>query len=144
MRLVGLDHVVLYAADINRTVEFYTSVLGMTHVVFDGEYHALHFGDQKINLHDAERPFPPHAERPCAGAFDVCLRTDTPMSEVITHLHAHGVVIVEGPCPQTGALGPMESVYINDLDGTCLRSPSTPPPLSVETRLRTANPRALG
>lgn len=53
VRLTGLDHIVIYAADLDRTINFYTTVLGMTHVVFDDEYHALRFGEQKINLHDA-------------------------------------------------------------------------------------------
>lgn len=120
MRVLGLDHVVIYAADIDRTIKFYSSVLGMTHVVFDDDYHALHFGDQKINLHDAARPFAPHAQRPATGGFDVCLLTDTPMPDVVAHLRAHEVEIVEGPCRQTGALGPMVSVYVNDPDGNLL------------------------
>ncbi len=120
MRVLRLDHVVIYAADVDRTIDFYTSVLGMTHVVFDDTYHALHFGEQKINLHDASRPFTPHAQRPATGGFDVCLLTDTPMPDVVAHLRAHHVEIVEGPCRQTGAMGPMISVYINDPDGNLL------------------------
>lgn len=117
VRLIRLDHVVLYASDIDRTIEFYTSVLGMTHAVFDDGYHALHFGEQKINLHDAAAPFQPHAVHPKPGTFDVCLLTDSPMAEVLDHLRAHEVIIVEGPCEQKGAMGPMVSVYFHDPDG---------------------------
>lgn len=120
MRLIRLDHVVVYATDIERTIEFYTSVLGMTHATFDDGYHALHFGEQKINLHDAAAPFHPHAIRPAPGAFDVCLLTDSPMAEVLEHLRAHAVTVVEGPCEQKGALGPMVSVYFRDPDGNLI------------------------
>ena len=46
MRVLGLDHVVLTVSDVGRTVEFYTRVLGMSHVTFGAARHALHFGRQ--------------------------------------------------------------------------------------------------
>ena len=42
--------------------------------------------------------------------------TRTPLSEVIAHLRACGVPILQGPVPKTGALGPIESVYVRDPD----------------------------
>jgi len=90
-RISKLDHVVVYAIDIDRTIDLYTTVLGMNHVIFDGGYHALQFGQQKINTYDAAAPFQPHAERPAPGGFDVCLLTDTPIPDVLAHLHAHNV-----------------------------------------------------
>lgn len=120
MQLSRIDHVVIYAVDIDRTIDFYANVLGMAHVVFDEGYHALVFGQQKINLHDAAEPFRPHANRAAPGGFDVCLLTETPIPEVVAHLRFHRVEIVEGPCPQTGALGPMTSVYFHDPDGNLI------------------------
>ena len=120
MRLSGIDHVVIYATDIDRTIDFYTSVLGMTHVVFDDGCHALQFGQHKINVHDAAAPFQPHAERPDAGGFDACLLTDMAITDVLAHLGAHHVDVIEGPCIQTGALGPMVSVYFHDPDGNLI------------------------
>ena len=110
----------IYATDIDRTIDFYTKVLSMTHVVFDDTYQALHFGDQKINLHDAASPFVPHAEKPAAGGFDVCLLTDAPVDDVVAHLRAHDVNVVDGPCEQTGARGAMTSVYLKDPDGNLI------------------------
>lgn len=120
MKLLRLDHVVIYAVDVPRTIDFYTTVLGMTHIVFDDDYHALQFGDQKINIHDSAAPFRPHAQHPASGAFDVCLLTDTPTPDVLAHLRAHDVTVVDGLCQQTGSLGPMESVYIHDPDGNLI------------------------
>jgi catechol 2,3-dioxygenase-like lactoylglutathione lyase family enzyme len=54
--LERLDHLVLTVADIARTCEFYTRVLGMEVVRFGEGRTALRFGQQKINLHSASIP----------------------------------------------------------------------------------------
>ncbi len=120
MRLSGIDHVVIYAKDIDRTIDFYTRVLGMTHVLFDDGCHALHFGQHKINIHDVAAPFEPHAKQPRPAGFDACLLTDMAITDVLAHLGAHNVDVIEGPCIQTGARGPMVSVYFNDPDGNLI------------------------
>ncbi len=53
MQIERLDHLVLTVADIARTCEFYTRVLGMEVVRFGEGRTALRFGQQKINLHAA-------------------------------------------------------------------------------------------
>lgn len=50
------------------------------------------------------------------GAGDLCLITETPLDDVITHLQAEGVEIIEGPVAKTGAMGPITSVYFRDPD----------------------------
>ena len=54
MQIERLDHLVLTVADIARTCEFYTRVLGMEVVTFGEGRTALRFGQQKINLHPAD------------------------------------------------------------------------------------------
>lgn len=115
MRIDRLDHLVLTVADIPAAIDFYTRVLGMQHVTFNGR-HALTFGSSKINLHQAGREFEPKAERPTPGSADVCLIAADPLPEVIAHLEAAGVPIEEGPVTRTGATGPITSVYIRDPD----------------------------
>ncbi|HMO11343.1 MAG TPA: VOC family protein [Actinotalea sp.] len=122
----GFDHVVLYCSDIGRTIAFYTSVLGMRHEVFDGGYDALHLGRQKINLHRADAPYLPHAAHPRAGGADICVLTQARAEVVLDHLAAHGVGVVEGPTPQTGARGTMTSVYIRDPDGNLVEISTYP------------------
>jgi catechol 2,3-dioxygenase-like lactoylglutathione lyase family enzyme len=116
MQIDRLDHLVLTVADIDRTVAFYTKVLGMQESVFSGGRRALTFGRQKINLHEAGREFEPKAKHPTPGSGDLCFVTDTPMHEVQQHLAACDVPIEEGPVDQRGALGPIRSVYIRDPD----------------------------
>ncbi|HET9580454.1 MAG TPA: VOC family protein [Usitatibacter sp.] len=115
-----IDHLVVTAWDIDRTVDFYRRVLGMEPVTFAGGRRGLAFGRQKINLHQAGREFEPKALKPAPGTVDLCLIATTPLAEAIEHIKACGVAIVEGPVARTGALGPMQSVYIRDPDGNLI------------------------
>jgi catechol 2,3-dioxygenase-like lactoylglutathione lyase family enzyme len=116
MQIDHLDHLVLTVADLEATIDFYTRVLGMQAVTFGAGRKALAFGNQKINLHQAGREFEPKAERPTPGSADLCFIVVTPLAEVIAHLQAQQVAIVEGPVQRTGATGPIRSVYLRDPD----------------------------
>lgn len=111
-----LDHLVLTVASIEATCGFYSRVLGMRVSRFGEGRTALHFGCQKINLHEVGREFVPRAGRATAGSGDLCLIAATPLDDVIQHLHACGVEIIEGPVAKTGATGPIRSVYFRDPD----------------------------
>src|ERR1700761_7871423 len=108
-----LDHLVLTVADLDATVAFYTSALGMELITF-GTRKALRFGAQKINLHQAGKEFEPKAKHPTPGSGDLCLITKTPLEEVIAHLQATGVAVELGPVARDGALGEIRSVYLRD------------------------------
>jgi catechol 2,3-dioxygenase-like lactoylglutathione lyase family enzyme len=51
------------------------------------------------------------------GALDLCFITRQPPDSVLAHLKECGVTVLRGPSQQTGALGPMTSVYFHDPDG---------------------------
>jgi catechol 2,3-dioxygenase-like lactoylglutathione lyase family enzyme len=115
--LARLDHLVLTVASIDETVRFYTSVLGMTEVVFGKGRRALSFGEQKLNLHQAGHEFEPKAARPTQGSADLCLVADADPTTIAAWLHARGVSVEEGPVARTGALGLITSFYFRDPDG---------------------------
>lgn len=121
IQLQRLDHLVLTVADIDITCQFYQTVLGCKIIQFaaadSSNRYALSIGEhQKINLHKAADPFLPAAHSPLPGSADLCFLTQTPVSQVLEHLHAYSVPIVEGPIQRTGTLGPILSVYIRDPD----------------------------
>ncbi len=120
MQVEAIDHWVLTVRDIARTCEFYSRVLGMEVVTFGSGRTALAFGRQKINLHEAGHEFEPKAHVPTPGSGDICLITSTSMRSVVEHLAWCRVPVLEGPVRRTGALGPMDSVYIRDLDGNLI------------------------
>ena len=121
----SIDHIVMQAVDVPETIKFYTEILGMTHSEFQpptGEpvRHSLHFGAQKINLHDARVPFLPHARNPAAGSVDLCFITQQSIGDWQQHLTKFGIVIEDGPVRKTGASGPLLSIYIRDPDGNLI------------------------
>lgn len=111
-----LDHLVLTVRDIDETCHFYARVLGMRIETFAGGRKALHFGNQKFNLHQAGHEFEPKAQQPTPGAIDLCLIASTPISQIVRHFEECGIKIESGPIERTGATGKILSVYIRDPD----------------------------
>ena len=116
MKIKQIDHLVLTVKDIEASCKFYTTVMGMKAVDFGQERKAVTFGNQKINFHQQGKEFEPKALHPTPGSGDLCFITDAPMSEVIAHVRACGIEILEGPVERTGARGAMTSIYIRDPD----------------------------
>ena len=118
MHVTGIDHLVLYATDVERTCEFYADTLDIAErETFAGGRVALSFGRTKLNLHQAGDEYEPHAADPAPGSADFCLVVDEPISDVENRIERAGVEIVERPGTRTGARGEMQSVYVRDPDG---------------------------
>ena len=120
MKIASLYHLVLTVTDIERSVRFYTTILGMRKSTSPQGRIALHFGSQKINLHLAGAEFQPCARKPEPGSADLCFIVDGVLDEVIADLAAKRVEIIEGPVERTGARGALESIYLRDPDGNLL------------------------
>lgn len=116
MKVDHLDHLVLTVKDVDASCAFYSKVLGMQIVTFGTGRKALVFGAQKINLHQSGKEFEPRAANPMPGSADLCFIAAVPLSEVIAHLIASDVEIIEGPVKRTGAQGEIVSVYFRDPD----------------------------
>ena len=120
MKVKRLDHIVLTVADIEATVNFYVSVLGMVKEEFGSGRISLKFGEQKINLHQYKKEFEPKAKLPTPGSEDLCFVTDENLDIALSHVQAHGVEIIEGPVERNGAIGKILSFYFNDPDGNLI------------------------
>ncbi len=120
MKIASIDHIVLTVQDIEATVHFYESVLGMSSEVFGAGRVALKFGQQKINLHQYGNEFEPKAQTPKPGSEDLCFVTEVKLSEAMEHVQKQGVAIIEGPVARTGASGPIMSFYFRDPDGNLI------------------------
>jgi len=114
-----LDHLVLTVADIPTTCNFYKRALDFEAVEKDGRW-SLHFGNQKINLHQAGREFTPKAKNPTPGSGDLCFIARAPLAKVIENLYSRSIQIEDGPIARTGASGKMTSVYFRDPDGNLI------------------------
>ena len=120
--ITSLDHLVLTVRDLEATVRFYCDGLGMEARRFgpNQERVALHYGSQKINLHELGKEFEPKADLPTPGSADLCFLTDQPVAELKTKLEAAGLTIVEGPVARTGAVSPILSIYLRDPDANLI------------------------
>lgn len=120
MKISKLDHFVLTVRDIEKTVSFYTSVMGMEQETFGEGRVALRYGEQKINLHEWGNEFEPKANNPMPGSADLCFITKTPLNEAISHVRRFGIEIIEGPIERTGAKGLILSFYFRDPDNNLI------------------------
>lgn len=115
-----IDHIVLTVRDVAASRAFYARIFGMTAVAFGDGRWALHFGNQKINLHEAGGAIMPRAAHPSPGSADLCFLTTTPLAAVGAHLAAEGVTLELGPVDRMGACGPLRSLYFRDPDGNLI------------------------
>jgi len=112
MKVDRIDHLNITVADLDRSLDFYERVLGVKSERMGEGRAAILFGNQKIHLDLAgatamagEKRMPAH----------ICFVTDTPIPEVSAHLERCGVPIrMQGP--RAGAIGTIQSVYIDDPD----------------------------
>lgn len=116
MKITGIDHFVLTVKDINESKNFYVDKLGMVFKQFGKNRSALHFGQQKINLHQMDKPIDENVLHATCGSSDFCLVVSEKIDEIIDDLESKGVHIISGPSVRTGAQGPINSVYIYDPD----------------------------
>ena len=122
MKLEKIDHVVITVKNLNKTLDFYTNILGMKLEEFSSSLdndqirYAVSFGSQKINIHEEKKPIKPNALNPSSGSMDICFISKNKINDLVHHLVKKGINIEIGPEKKTGALGPILSIYIRDPD----------------------------
>ncbi|MDP6345745.1 MAG: VOC family protein [Alphaproteobacteria bacterium] len=128
----GIDHVVVMAADIERSIIFYRDTLGGTAPYEKGFREGrlpvmpIVLGGAVVNLQRLDQPAYIVADRLESGTVDVCFRWDDSIETAIAHLQAGGIAIIEGPVPRVAADGKWgKSVYFRDPDGNLLELLST-------------------
>src|SRR5437870_13172102 len=123
MGIKGIDHWVIVARDLPRTLDFYGR-LGFT-IAWEKrpgrpDMATIRINDaQKINVHGPEAPARPGylgARRPAAGGADFCLEWDGTIDEVLALLKGNGIVAEAGAGPRTCARGASASGYFRAPD----------------------------
>ena len=122
-RVQHIDHVVLRVKDMERSVDFYTQVLGCAIKKRNEQYAMIHLGagSSMIDLVDINGPLgslgggAPGKERRNVDHF--CLRVE-PFDEqaILAHLQAFGIV-ADKAVTRYGADGVGLSIYCFDPDG---------------------------
>lgn len=135
----SLDHLVLTCADVEATIAWYSKYLGMRAETFGtrsaGDSSdataetqrrvALHYGAQKINLHQKGAEFTPRATTALPGTADLCFEVDesVKMEDLLKDLKGEQAMVFEAGgdiVERTGAKGKMRSIYLRDPDGNLI------------------------
>ena len=124
MGIKGIDHWVIVAGDLERTLDFYRR-LGFQIAWEDRagrpSMPTIRLSEaQKINVHPPdwpERPGYHGARRPAVGGADFCLEWEGTVQQVLDLLESSGVAPEVGPATRTCARGPSTSIYVRDPDG---------------------------
>jgi catechol 2,3-dioxygenase-like lactoylglutathione lyase family enzyme len=123
MAIKSIDHWVIVAGDLLRTLDFYKG-LGFT-IAWEKrpgrpDMATIRINDsQKINVHGPDAPARPGylgARRPAVGGADFCLEWDGTIEEVLALLKRNDIASEAGPGPRTCARGPSTSIYFRDPD----------------------------
>ena len=121
----AIDHVVLTSSNLENTFNFYCKVLGMKSkkelIKKDGSIrYSLHFGKNKINIHDLNNIFTPHAKFVHTGTLDICFISSKKISYWKSKLTKFNIEIIEGPVTRIGATSNLLSIYCYDPDGNLI------------------------
>jgi catechol 2,3-dioxygenase-like lactoylglutathione lyase family enzyme len=124
MGIKGIDHWVIVAGDLQRTLRFYEG-LGFK-IAWEKrpnnrpDMATIRINDgQKINVHgpqDPDRSGYLGARRPSIGGADFCLEWDGTVDEILALLAKNGIKAEAGPGPRSCARGTSTSVYFRDPD----------------------------
>jgi catechol 2,3-dioxygenase-like lactoylglutathione lyase family enzyme len=124
MGIKGIDHWVIVAGDLERTLDFYRR-LGFT-IAWEKrpgreDMATIRINDgQKINVHAPSAPTRAGylgARQPTVGGADLCLEWEGTVDEILALLRRNGLTPEAGPGPRTCARGASTSVYVRDPDG---------------------------
>ncbi|MFJ9445598.1 VOC family protein [Kitasatospora sp. NPDC101235] len=114
MRVVAFDHLVLNVADVERSLAFYSGLLGLEPVRVD-EWRAGKVSFPSVRVTPDTIIDLVHGPRQESNVDHICLTVEPlDWQEVID---AGTFTVLEGPVPRYGARGTATSVYVRDPDG---------------------------
>jgi catechol 2,3-dioxygenase-like lactoylglutathione lyase family enzyme len=126
MRVCGLDHIVLNVRDVERSLDFYTRILGLpAERVEAWRKGDLGFPSVRVNDSTIIDLFPtPEDGGAAAGGLNLnhfCLVTErADLEAAAQELTQAGVAIERGPAVRSGARGDGLSVYFRDPDANLI------------------------
>jgi catechol 2,3-dioxygenase-like lactoylglutathione lyase family enzyme len=124
LQIRSLDHIVLNVGDVERSLRFYTQVLGLE-PVRTGEFRAgkVRFPSVRIDATTIVDLFPPAMHKDAHGGANLnhfCLVTDGDVDKLAEQLRAAGIEITDRMENNFGARGLATSIYFNDPDGNVI------------------------
>ena len=121
MRLTGMDHIVLNVRDVERSLTFYTEVLGLFPERVES-WRAGRNGFPSVRLNEStiiDLAGIKDGQGPPSGLPNVnhfCLYTDDDIDSCVADLEKHGIALESEPHPNWGARGQALSIKFRDPD----------------------------
>ncbi|MCK0744373.1 VOC family protein [Chromohalobacter nigrandesensis] len=118
--LNAIDHLVVNVTDLERSIDFYTRVLGLEARYHDATRTDLYLDDFALHLHATQATGDKmHSAMP--GNQTMGFRSALPLAEVKTHLEALGVPLAgvpmdKGPAEHSAA----DTLHVRDPDGNLI------------------------
>ncbi len=113
MHVIGFDHLVLRTTDVERSLAFYTGMLGLEPVrVAEWRAGEVGFPSARVNAETILDFFAADAAAPPLDHFCLVVEPLDWAAEI-----AAGLEVVRGPVISSGAQGDGTSVYVRDPDG---------------------------
>ncbi len=126
IKITELDHIVLNVGDIERSLAFYTEVLGLKGERVE-EFKSGKVGFPSVRINDGtiidlfptQQPVPQAGDKKNSGNLNhFCLVVGaTDFTGIVEYLAANNIAVREGPVARWGARGQATSVYFLDPDG---------------------------
>jgi catechol 2,3-dioxygenase-like lactoylglutathione lyase family enzyme len=126
IKIIELDHIVLNVGDIDRSLKFYTEVLGLKGERVD-EFRAGKVSFPSVRITDQtiidlfpskDRASDSSSEQAVKNLNHFCLVVGADsFSGIVDYLAENHVTVRQGPVSRWGALGRATSVYFFDPDG---------------------------
>lgn len=116
MKIIGLDHIVLRVADVERSLAFYSGTLGLTGVRVE-EWRAgeVFFPSVRVDRTTIIDLLPADADEPIGRNLDHCCLVVEP-TDLQALADDRGLDVVGGPAELFGAQGQGQALYIRDPD----------------------------
>jgi catechol 2,3-dioxygenase-like lactoylglutathione lyase family enzyme len=121
MRLTGMDHIVLNVRDVERSLQFYTEVLGLFPERVES-WRAGKNGFPSVRLNETtiiDLARVKDGQAPPGGSPNMnhfCLYTDDDMESCVADLKKHGIALESDPHRNWGARGEAISIKFRDPD----------------------------
>ena len=123
IRVIAMDHIVLNVHDIDRSLDFYTNVLGLGGERIE-EYRRGEVGFPSVRINEGtliDLMVAPAEADPATMTRNLnhfCLvAAETDLAEFAGNLRDTGVTVTQDPVSRWGARGRATSIYLLDPDG---------------------------
>ncbi len=125
LKVAEIDHVVLRCRDQDRTLDFYTRILGLTE-----ERRIAQIGLIQLRAGRSMIDLVPASEQRVEAALNVdhvCLGVEArDLNEVVRYLSAQSVEVIGEPAMRYGAHGQGLSIYLRDPEGNVVELKQMP------------------